>query len=38
MASSDRYKKLTARYEALTARAAAGESLVPDMAYADFLK
>jgi len=38
MAQSDRYKKLHTRYEALTARATAGGSLVLDMVYADFLK
>jgi len=38
MAQSDRYKKLHTRYEALTARATAGGSLLPDTAYADFLK
>ena len=34
MAQSDRYKKLHTRYEALTARATDGGSLVPDTAYA----
>jgi len=38
MAQSDRYKMLHTRYEALTARATAGGSLVSDTAYADFLK
>ena len=38
MAQSDRYKKLHTRYEALTARATAGGSLVSDTAYADFLR
>ena len=38
MAQSDRYKMLHTRYEALTARVTAGGSLVPDTAYADFLK
>ena len=38
MAQSDRYQKLRTRYDALTARATAGGSLVPDTAYADFLK
>ena len=33
-----RYQKLRTRYDALTARATAGGSLVPDTAYADFLK
>ena len=37
-AQGDRYKKLLTRYEALSTRAGAGESLVPDTAYADFLK
>ena len=32
------YQKLRTRYDALTARATAGGSLVPDTAYADFLK
>ncbi|KAL5505141.1 hypothetical protein EMCRGX_G006525 [Ephydatia muelleri] len=37
-AMSDRYASLQSRYEALSARAAAGQSLVPNTAYADFLK
>lgn len=32
------YSKLATRYAALTARAKAGDSLVPDTAYADFLR
>ena len=35
---SDRYARLLAKYEALCARAESGDSLVPDTAYADFLK
>ena len=38
MAQGDRYKRLRTRYEALSTRATAGDSLVPDTAYADFLK
>lgn len=35
---SERYASLQSRFEALSARAAAGQSLVPNTAYADFLK
>ena len=32
------YGKLATRYAALTARAKAGDSLIPNTAYADFLR
>ena len=38
MAQSERYKKLLTRYEVLTERAEAGNSLIPNTAYADFLR
>ncbi len=35
---AERYKKLQAQYNLLSSKAAAGDSLLPDTAYADFLK
>jgi hypothetical protein len=35
---AERYKRLQAHYDALTTKAAAGDSLLPNTAYADFLK
>ncbi len=34
----ERYRKLQVHYTLLSARALAGDSLLPDTAYADFLK
>ena len=34
----ERYRKLKAHYSLLSSRATAGDSLLPDTAYADFLK
>ena len=36
--AAQRYKKLQAHYSLLSSRAGAGDSLIPDTAYADFLK
>ena len=38
MASGSRYDKLQARYNHLTSKVASGGSLLPDTAYADFIK